>query len=106
MREGIARADETARREGLETLLRWRHRKDLPVEGEDQDALEAPDVDQVEAERPGTGGLEPRRGVAVGQAQQLLALAQLRPEERPTQESFGEVPDVRTGADRVPGPGR
>ena len=46
-----------------------------------QDAFDAPHLQQIEAERARTCGIQPLRRVAVGQAQQLLALAQLGPGE-------------------------
>jgi len=59
-----------------------------------QDALDASHFQQIEAERACTRGLQPFGGVAIGQAQQLLALAQLGPRKRSLQQPLGEAADV------------
>ena len=66
------------------------------VEGADEDALQAVDVDQVEKESPRTGGFQPDLSVPVGESQQLLGLAHLGPGQVPRKEPAGELTDVRT----------
>ena len=69
---------------------RLRRRRGLLLEGLDEDALDAAHVDEVDLERAAAGGVEAGGGVALGQAQQLVALPQLRPGQRPLEEPLGE----------------
>ena len=61
----------------------------LLVEGLDEDALEAAHVDEVDLERAAAGGVEAVRGVALGEAQQLVALPELRPGQGALEETLG-----------------
>jgi hypothetical protein len=58
------------------------------------DGLDALDVEQLEGEGPPTGRLEAPRAVAVGEAQELLALAELGPRELTGEEILHEATDL------------
>lgn len=73
----------------------------LAVEGALEDLLDPPDVVELEEERSATGGIEPLTAVLVGQAQELLTLAKLRPGEVAGQERLHEATDVRALALRL-----
>jgi hypothetical protein len=83
----------------------------LGIEGAEEDAVEAADVDQVEGEGSAAGRIETGGGVLLAEGEELLALAQLRPGERPLEELRGEGFHVRTeftrpADDAVRGPER
>ena len=75
---------------------------DFGIEGTLEDAVQAADIDQVEGQRPGTGRIQPLTGVLLAQAEQLLALPQLRPGQRTIEELRGEGFDIGTKL-RCPG---
>lgn len=58
------------------------------------DAFEATNVDQIERQRPAASAIDPRRTVLLGQADQLLGLAQLGPREGAGEQLPGEASDV------------
>ena len=66
------------------------------VEGALYDLLDAADVDELEEECSPAGGIEAFAAVLVGQAQELLTLAQLRPREVASEECLHEASDVGT----------
>ena len=95
MIEGTAGSGETGTGQRLHALVgRWR-RLAFVFQGQHQDALEATHVDQVEAKRSGTRGIQPLGRIAFGQAQQPLTLAQLGPREGCVQQALGELADMR-----------
>ncbi len=95
MVESTPRTGEAAAGQLLDALLRWRCRLAFVFQGQYQNALEAPHVDQVEAERSGAGGIQPLGCITLGQAQQALALPHLGPRERRIQQALGELTDLR-----------
>ncbi len=95
MVESTPRTGEAAAGQRLHALLGWRCRLTFVLQGQDQNALKATHVDQVEAECSGTRGLQALGSVALGQAQQALALAQLGPGEGCIQQAPGELTDLR-----------
>ena len=68
MVESTPRTGEAAGGQLLDALLRWRCRLAFVFQGQYQNALEATHIDQVEAERSGTRGIQPLRRVAFTQA--------------------------------------
>jgi hypothetical protein len=61
----------------LDALLGWWRWLTFVLQREHQDALDATDVEQIEPKRACAGDIQAFRRVAVGQAQQLVTLAQL-----------------------------
>ncbi len=76
----MVRGAEEAGRERDQLPLRGR--RIVAVEARDHDLLDALDVEELEGQCPAAGGVESLEAVALGQAQELLRLAQLRPRER------------------------
>ena len=68
----------------------------LAVEGAFDDLLDTSDVDELEEERSPAGGIESFAAVLVGQPQEFLALAELRPREVAGQHRLHEASDVGT----------
>src|SRR5712691_12920284 len=101
MVEGGPRSSEPTNREWLDALLGWWSRPTPGVQSEDQDPLDAPYLQQVEAERSGAGGIQPLGRVAIRQPQELLTLTQFGPREGSVQQPLGEVTDVRSQLKRL-----
>jgi hypothetical protein len=102
MIERATRSGEPSGWQWFDTLLGWCSRLAFMLESQHQDAFDAPHLQQIEAEGTRAGGIEPLGCVAVGQAQQLLALAQLGPREGTLQQPFSEVADVGSQLHRLP----
>lgn len=83
-------------RQWLDALLGWWRWLTFVLQSQYQDAFDAPHLQQIEAEGACAGGIQSFRRIAVGQAQQLLALAQLRPGEGTFQQPLGKVANVRS----------
>jgi len=66
MIEGAARSGEPAAGQRVHALLDWWCWLPFVLQGEHQDALETTHVDQVEAQRSGTRGIQPFGRVALG----------------------------------------
>ena len=66
MVESTPRTGEAAAGQLLDALLRWRCWLTFVLQGQDQNALEATHVHQVEAEGSGTRGLQALGRVAFG----------------------------------------
>ena len=66
MIEGGSRSGETAAGQRLDALLGWRCRLPFVFQGKYQNALETAHVDQVEAQRAGTRGLQSLGCVTLG----------------------------------------
>ncbi len=92
--EGRAGAREAARRHHQQPLLEQRHRPLGRFQRQGQDSLQTTDVEQVERQGPRAGGVQTRGGVALGEAEQLLGLAELGPGQRSRQQPLGEDADV------------
>src|SRR6516162_5854575 len=96
MIEGGAGSGEAAARQRLDALVGGWCWLALVLQSEHQDALETTDVDQVEAQCSGTGGLQALGRIPLGQAQQALTLTHLGPRKGRVQQALGKLPDVRT----------
>ena len=101
MIEGAAWPGESSVRQGLDALVGWRRRLALVFESQQQNALQATDVDQVEAERSCASGVQALCGIAIGESQQFLALAELGPRKRSLKQSLGELANVWSQLARV-----
>ena len=58
-----------------------------------EDSLDAADVEQFERQRPSARGIDTGGPVALGEAEQLLGLAQPRPRKRPAEQHAHELAD-------------
>ena len=85
MGEDVARAGKASCGQG-----RWMFRGLLLFQGLEQDALDAPDVDEVHVQGPTTGGVQALGCVALTQAQELVALPDSRPGQGTVEEPLGE----------------
>ncbi len=72
----------------------------VPLQPTVQHAADPSDVDDVDRERPGTGGFDARRTIAVGEPQQPVDLAHACPGQWTVQQARG------VGANRGPTAGR
>ena len=80
----------------------WQLGRSLLVQGLHQDAFQAAHVDEVHVHRPPAGGVQARAGVALGQAQQLVPLAELGPRQGVSKETLGEFGHRRSQPGRLP----
>ena len=78
---------------GSGEAARWRGlglwRRGLLLEGLDQDAFDAADIDQVDLKGAAAGIIEASGRVALRQAQQLVSLPQLCPGHRTVEQPLG-----------------
>jgi len=61
------------------------------LQGGADDGFDAPDVQQLEGERPGAGRIDPVGAVALGEPQEFLRLPQTLPRERAPQQHGDEL---------------
>ncbi len=66
------------------------------LQGGADDGFDAPDVQQLEGERPGAGRIDPVGAVALGESQEFLRLPQTRPRERAPQQHGDELAGLIT----------
>jgi len=85
---------EASRREQDELSARSGGIELAAVESVLHDRFDAPDVEELEVDGSVAGGFHPRSAVLVDEAQELLALAQLRPREGPGEELLHEAARV------------